>query len=685
MRKHIPFKPYQIQHVQLVNIQHTIFFNDQTYLVIWFKHIPLGNVWFNDGLSLPNENKYSQINKAIEKAIFHYSNFLELSSQEQIISLLKKNEYQLVFEILNEIDLNQVFPYKRESVSVIICTRNRTNYLENTLKSLANSSEKDFELIVVDNAPSSDATELLINKFPNVRYVKEEKKGLDYARNTGVLQASNDIIAYTDDDVIVPEDWIKNIRTCFENPLTMAVAGLVIPSQLETEAQYIFEKDYGFNKGYLPLNFDHQYFLNHMKEGVPVWDIGAGANMAFRKEAFKLFGYFDERLDVGAAGCSGDSEYWYKILAEGWNCTYFPHLIVYHYHRREMDKLKNQLFNYMRGHVSSVLVQYQKYGHFGNIHYLKNRLFPYYVNRLKSTISDRGKGVKSLLNEINGSLSGWVYFVQNRHRNETSFEKIYPKNLNKDVYISVDMKISVIIPCYNHGRYLQQSIESALNQMGVNTEVIVVNDGSTDNTEDICNQYPSVIKIDTHRVGLSAARNIGVYMSTGDFVTFLDADDYLHPNGLLANINHFKVNPDAAFVFGIYDKVNDTGEILSSAEVVKLYHVYEVLLYGNHIAMEATVMYRRSLFFSFKFDPKLKACEDYDINLRISRRYPVYGHSNKIANYRIHESNMSQNNQLMLNSVLKVLNNQKPFLKNKDEYIAWKKGKKYWKNYYGKH
>jgi len=95
------------------------------------------------------------------------------------------------------------------------------------------------------------------------------------------------------------------------------------------------------------------YWLEY---GVPVWEIGAGANMAFRKSIFDLVGYFDERLDVGASGCSGDSEFWYRILAEGWNCFYQPKAYVYHQHREEAKDLNHQLFSYMRGQVSSLLV-----------------------------------------------------------------------------------------------------------------------------------------------------------------------------------------------------------------------------------------------------------------------------------------------------------------------------------------
>lgn len=89
--------------------------------------------------------------------------------------------------------------------------------------------------------------------------------------------------------------------------------------------------------------------------------------MAFRRQIFALVGNFDERLDMGAAGCSGDSEIWYRILAEGWMCNYEPAAVVFHYHRQELDSLKKQMYLYMRGHVMALLVQFAKYRHWGNL------------------------------------------------------------------------------------------------------------------------------------------------------------------------------------------------------------------------------------------------------------------------------------------------------------------------------
>ena len=304
-----------------------------------------------------------------------------------------------------------------KSISVVICTRNRPEQLARCLRSLQNLSQSPQEILVVDNAPSSDATRQMVDKMSGIQYVLEPRPGLSVARNTGIRQSTGDIIAFTDDDVIVHPDWIIRLQQSFDDPNLMVVTGLILPAELETEAQLIFQKgSAGFGWGYRALTFDPQFFKEMQRRGVPVWRIGAGANMAFRRKAFELVGDFDERLGAGASGCSEDSELWYRVLAEGWLCRYEPTVVVYHYHRSDLDSLKQQAYQYMRGHVAALLVQFAKYGHWGNLRRLSVAL-PRYYARLLSHELKRGFKVRhsSLLSEIAGCVSGVKFYMDNRN------------------------------------------------------------------------------------------------------------------------------------------------------------------------------------------------------------------------------------------------------------------------------
>lgn len=243
-------------------------------------------------------------------------------------------------------------------------------------------------------------------------------------------------------------------------------------------------------------------------------------------------------------------------------------------------------------------------------------------------------------------------------------------------------KVSVIITGYNHGEFLADAIQSVQRQTYQPVEIIVVDDGSTDNTPEVARRFPDVKYLYQANSGLSAARNTGVRASVGKYVVFLDADDWLYNEAIAINLNHLKRNKHCVFVSGAHDKVDTWGYVLGEEEtkVVEKNHYLE-LLQGNYIGMHATVMYHRSLFDEFAFDTTLRACEDYDLYLKIARKYPVCHHNHKIAAYRIHGSNMSKDYVLMLENVLKVCTRQKAGLA-RHEKPFYETGLKVWKEYY---
>jgi GT2 family glycosyltransferase len=410
------FEPYTIRHLQLTQAVPVAIPDANTYLVFWWQKVPLGHLWMDDAMRrLAEPALRQQIINAVAPALHYYFSNQSVAASWQAAFLQGNSEP--LRHLLETNAVLQTFsnPHAGEKISVVICTRNRTAALEQCISALLQSSDTGFELVIVDNAPDDDSTEKLMQRFPEARYVREPRKGLDIARNTGAQSATCAIVAYTDDDVTVDADWIKNVKACFADPKTACVTGLVIPIELQTQSQYQFEKHWGFNKGYVPLVFDDAYFQKHKEKGVPVWDIGAGANMAFRKSLFEKIGYFDERLDVGAAGCSGDSEYWYRALAEGFQCNYFPHLFVYHQHRTSKAELDKQIFYYMRGQVASLLVQYERYGHRGNLKRLYSELPKWYRNRLRNKLQGRYSPVgDSLFTEIRGCISGWRFYRAHR-------------------------------------------------------------------------------------------------------------------------------------------------------------------------------------------------------------------------------------------------------------------------------
>jgi glycosyltransferase involved in cell wall biosynthesis len=251
---------------------------------------------------------------------------------------------------------------------------------------------------------------------------------------------------------------------------------------------------------------------------------------------------------------------------------------------------------------------------------------------------------------------------------------------NESAPLSSDL-VSVIIPSYNHGNYLSEAIESAYTQLGVKVEIIVVDDGSTDDTRLVAQMHPYVKYIFQTNQGLSAARNKGIENSTGKYLVFLDADDWLLDDSLAVNLQYLQ-DEKKAFVSGTYkyvfEKTDQTYDIIREVNG----NHYQEFLICNYIGMHGAVMYQRWAFDHYRFDTSLKASEDYDMFLNLSRKFPVVHHTQQIAAYRIHGMNMSGNIPLMLEYTLKVLKRQEPLLQNEAEINLFHKGIRNWKNWY---
>jgi len=239
------------------------------------------------------------------------------------------------------------------TISVAVCTRDRPDDMEKCLTSLLALRVPPLEIIVVDNAPATDATERLVKeKFPGCRYIREDTPGLDHARNRAISESRGEVIAYTDDDVMVDPDWVEALGKAFaEDPAVGLVTGLIEPAELETEAQLLFERYGGFGRG---------CFRTYLQsgQGAPMsWNLvgagqlGAGANMAIRRSLFEEIGYFDPALDVGTPTLGGgDHEIFFRCLRSGAICLYEPMAVVRHRHRRSMPELAKLLYSY--GHAT---------------------------------------------------------------------------------------------------------------------------------------------------------------------------------------------------------------------------------------------------------------------------------------------------------------------------------------------
>jgi len=226
--------------------------------------------------------------------------------------------------------------------------------------------------------------------------------------------------------------------------------------------------------------------------------------------------------------------------------------------------------------------------------------------------------------------------------------------------------VSVIIPCYNQAHYLGDALASVAAKTHGRPEVIVVDDGSTDNTVEVAERYPGVRYVRQDNAGLAAARNTGIRHSTGEYLFFLDFDDRLLPSAFRVGLTALAARPGHAFVYGGWRLIGADGTVMPTPEPAQVDDdPYRGLLRMCFISTPAAVMYRRAAVAAGGFDTAVSPSADYNLYLRLTRRWPVYCHGELVAEYRRHGANMTLDRAMMLQAELKVLRTQRPYVRRR--------------------
>jgi GT2 family glycosyltransferase len=241
-------------------------------------------------------------------------------------------------------------------VTVVVCTRNRPDSVLVTLRGLVRMRYRPFEVVVVDNAPSSDATKDAVQREfgtdPKIRYVREPRPGLSCARNRGLAEASADVVAFTDDDVRVDQWWLNGIVRGFRAaPEVACVTGLIATAELDNTAQLYFHLREGWGASCERRVYD----LTENRDESPLYPysagvFGAGANFAVSRTVLKEVGGFNEALGAGTPSGGGeDLNMFMRIVLAGHSLVYEPSAVVSHVHRTDLADLSRQMRAYGSG------------------------------------------------------------------------------------------------------------------------------------------------------------------------------------------------------------------------------------------------------------------------------------------------------------------------------------------------
>jgi glycosyltransferase involved in cell wall biosynthesis len=235
--------------------------------------------------------------------------------------------------------------------------------------------------------------------------------------------------------------------------------------------------------------------------------------------------------------------------------------------------------------------------------------------------------------------------------------------------------VSVVIPNYNNAHYLKSAITSILNQTFTDYEIIVVDDGSTDNSRDVVGAFGNKVRyIWQENKGLGGARNTGILASKTEFIGLLDADDEWRPDFLEKMMALAQSHPDAVVYFSCAQGMDSSGNELPQifGRAISSNEIYQNLLRANFI-IPSTVVFRRSTIVDVGLfeekNRKLHGCEDWDLWLRLSPSHPFAGTTEPLVRYRLHPQTFSANPGHMQEAVQTVI--EKNFGLDDGDYANW--------------
>lgn len=237
--------------------------------------------------------------------------------------------------------------------AVVLTTCGACEQLVRSIDTALAQDYPDYEVVLVDNRPATSGVSALLNerfrRAGRLRYVAEARPGLGRARNAGLSATDADIVACTDDDVLLDRSWLSSLIAGFTAAdEVVCVTGLIVPVELITRSQLLLEEFGGFSKGFQTRVWDRdRNRLDHPLYPYIMGIYGSGANAAFRHDFLDSLGGFDNRLGAGTLARGGeDLDIYTRVVLEGHRLVYEPAALLRHAHVREMKQLERQIRNY---------------------------------------------------------------------------------------------------------------------------------------------------------------------------------------------------------------------------------------------------------------------------------------------------------------------------------------------------
>lgn len=574
-------------------------------------------------------------------------------------------------------------PGSPPNLSIVLCTYNRAASLARAMAALCGGSgAARAELLVVDNN-STDGTADVIRSFTGgrltVRYLREPRQGLSFARNAGILAASAPLVAFTDDDVEAAPDWIDAVVSALaRHPEAAWAGGKVLPRWTTPPPAWLDRSHWA------PLALaDYGDGALVIDDSTPLCLVGA--NLAMRREALIAAGLFAtdvQRIGDGG-GTTEDHELQIRMRSIGFRGVYDPSLVVHApVDPERLSRRFHRRWHYQHGRsFARMRVPDFEQTSRGRWLGVPAHVYRAAADGVAAAVCGSATAPPSRAFARALALPFSAGFIRERIAQPTNLQ---PRaGCQRDTRLAA----SVIIPCYNQAAFVGQAIESAFAQSPRTTEVIVVDDGSTDSTADVVQGYPAVRLIRQPNAGVSAARNAGLAAARGDFVVFLDADDELLPDAVEIGVDALRRHPEAAAAAGRALPIDAQGRALAAVQPEPRGDDcarFIELLGSNFIWTPGAAIFRRALALrAGGFDSRWSGAADYAFYLQLAAEWPIHWHGRLVVRYRQHPDSMSSNDAAMLRNTLAVMREQRRRLRSPEDWRAWRAGVAAWRAWYG--
>jgi glycosyltransferase involved in cell wall biosynthesis len=499
--------------------------------------------------------------------------------------------------------------------SIIISTYNRAGLIGQAIDSVLKQTMADFEIVVVDDG-STDNTKEIIKKYKDsrIKYFHKENGGISSARNLGIAKATGEYIAFPDDDDLLEENYLQSmVKQLEQNPLY----GLVYCRYLNVFPDGRQEVSFG------PERYFTGFLTKHYFKKIP--NILPSATL-FRKSVFDKH-LFDENVPVYE-----DQDLLLRASTD-FQFLCLPEILV------KRRKTKNSQSERIENIYYPILVYERFYYYLGGRDKVptitaKQKLSRFYRKSAKKYLQTgcRLAAIKLLYKAVSYFPYGYKHYrlllkaLLIKKDDDKMPDWQMPEPLPP--YIAVTNKksnplVSVIISTYNRSGIVMEAIESVLKQTYQNFEIIIVDDGSTDNTAEAVNQFKDnrINYFYKPNGGLPSARNFGIDKASGQYITFLDDDDLFAVDYIEKMLESLEKNPQYGVAYSIM-KTFPPGK-KQVKPLNKNYYVSGVFTEKFFEAKAPPVvggvlLIRRSIMGDMKFDEHLQNTEDLDFLIRLS-------------------------------------------------------------------